>query len=101
MNKEVIHYSYIHGVTIADENVPTSFHSHWHNSAEFTLIQKKGCHYIIGDEEYTPEPGDILMVWPSELHRIKFAPSNGYMLLQFSSNLIEYPTSCPHFTPIS
>ncbi len=89
MEKEIIKYSYIHGVSFADKDVPTYFPPHWHNSAEFTLILKKGCKYKIGEETFSPSPGDLLFVWPSELHEIIKAPKDGYILLQFSSSLIE------------
>ena len=92
MNKEIINYESIHGVAFAKKNVPNEFPSHWHNSAEFTLVLKKGCEYIIGDEIFTPEPGDILLVWPRELHEIKKAPDEGYILVQFSSSLVENST---------
>ena len=91
MDKEIIKYSYIHGLTIA-RDVPTVFPSHWHNSAEFSFILKKGCDFVIKDEEYKPEPGDILCTWPRELHEIKSSPEEGYILLQFSSSLIENNT---------
>ena len=92
MDKEIINYDYIHGVAFAKDNVPTSFPSHWHNSAEFTLILKEGCEYKIGDEVFKPVPGDILFVWPSELHEIIKAPEGGYILVQFSSSLVESST---------
>ena len=92
MDREIINYSYIQGVAFAKENVPTSFPPHWHDSAEFTLILKKECEYKIGEEIYRPDPGDILFVWSRELHEIKKAPEEGYILLQFSSGLVESST---------
>ncbi|MBO5609578.1 MAG: helix-turn-helix transcriptional regulator [Eubacterium sp.] len=92
MDKEIIKYSYIHGVTIADGDTPTVFPSHWHNSAEFILTNKKGCVIKIGEETYYPEAGDIVFVWPRELHEIKKSPEKGYTLLQFSPSLIENNT---------
>ncbi|MCR5543879.1 MAG: AraC family transcriptional regulator [Eubacterium sp.] len=89
MKKEIIKYSNIHGVSFSNQNVPTVFPSHWHNSAEFSIILKKGCVFRIGEETFKPEPGDILLVWPSELHEIKKAPEEGYILLQFSSAILE------------
>ena len=91
IEKEIIKYSYIHGVTIATD-VPTVFSSHWHNSAEFSFILEKGCEFRIADEIYKPEPGDILLTWPRELHEIDHAPEKGYILLQFSSNIIDNNT---------
>ena len=92
MDKEIIDYSFIHGVTYAKENVPTSFPSHWHSSAEFVLITKSGVEYSIGDKLYNCKPGDILFVWPRELHEIIKAPEAGYILVQFSPNIVESST---------
>lgn len=92
MNKEIINYSYIHGLSFAKDNVPRSYPEHWHNSAEFTLILEKGCEYTIGEERFYPDPGDILFVWPRELHEIRNAPPKGYILIQFSPTLVESST---------
>ena len=92
MEKEIINYSEIHGVALASKDLPTAYPTHWHNSAEFMQILKKGCEFTIGDEVFNPEPGDILLVWPNELHTIENAPKDGYTLLQFSSTLIDNNT---------
>ncbi len=89
MEKEIIKYSYIHGVSFADELVPKTFPSHWHDSAEFILVIKKGCRFKIGDELFAPQPGDVLFVWSRELHEIVYSPEKGYILLQFSSGILE------------
>ena len=92
MDKEIIKYSYIHGVTIANDEVPTIFPSHWHNSAEFILVKKKGCKIDVADESYSPNKGDIIFAWPREIHEIQESPDKGYILLQFSPSLIEHNT---------
>ena len=92
MEKEIIRYSYIHGVSVAEEDVPNSFHSHWHDSAEFIITLKNGVTYKIDDETYSTAPGDIVFIWPREIHEIIAAPDDSYMILQFSSNLIENNT---------
>jgi len=89
MKKEIIQYSEIHGVVYAKKDLPTSYPDHWHNSAEFMLILKEGCECKIGDEDFSPKPGDILLIWPNELHSIKCCPEDGYQLLQFSSTIID------------
>jgi hypothetical protein len=50
MEKEIIKYSYIHGVSFADEMVPEVFPSHWHDSAEFILVIKDGCKFRIAKQ---------------------------------------------------
>ncbi|MCR4689936.1 MAG: AraC family transcriptional regulator [Lachnospiraceae bacterium] len=92
MNREIIKYPNVHGVSLTKKGTPTSFPSHWHTSAEFVLIRKKGCRYRIGDDIYTPEAGDLLIIWPRELHEILSAPKDGYTLLQCSSAIMESST---------
>ncbi|MBO4864024.1 MAG: helix-turn-helix domain-containing protein [Eubacterium sp.] len=89
MNKEVIQYNNINGVSITDDESPTSFPSHWHSDGEITIILKDGCKYKVGDEVIKPEKGDIVIVWPRELHEIINVPENGSMFIQFSSGVIE------------
>ncbi|MCR5120577.1 MAG: AraC family transcriptional regulator [Lachnospiraceae bacterium] len=91
-NKEIIRYYNIHGVSLTDASSPVKFPSHWHNAAEFTLILKEGCRYRIGDTVYTPEPGDLLLIWPRELHETLFTPERASMFIQFSSGLLENNT---------
>lgn len=89
MQKEIIKYPHIHGVSFTDKGIPTSFPSHWHNAAEFILILKDGCKYKIDGRLYAPEKGDILLVWPRELHEVVHTQENGLVLIQFSSYLLE------------
>lgn len=89
MDREIIKYPHIHGVVFAERGLPTDFPAHWHNEAEFLIIRKKGCRYKIGDTVYAPEPGDILLIWPRELHEIIHIPKDGEILIQFSSDLLE------------
>ena len=92
MDKEIINFTNIHGIAVVDSTCLTEFPSHWHNAAEFTVVQKKGAKYRIGDAVYEPGIGDIMLVWPRELHEILYMPRNGSMFFQFSSSLIENNT---------
>ena len=92
MEREIINYSHIHDVSFTEERTPTEFPSHWHNSAEFTVILKNGCKYKIGETVYKPEKGDILLVWPRELHEIIHVPQAGSIFVQFASRIIENNT---------
>ena len=49
MDKEIINFTNIHGIAVTDSTYLTEFPSHWHNAAEFTIVQKKGTKYRIGD----------------------------------------------------
>lgn len=91
MDKEIIKYTEVNGITVID-NPSTDFPSHWHHAAEFTLVRKDGCRFRIADREYAPEAGDILLIWPRELHEVLNVPDKGSMFIQFSSTLIESNT---------
>jgi AraC-type DNA-binding domain-containing proteins len=87
--REIIKYPGVHGVSLTDKNSPESFHSHWHNAAEFTVALKDNCRYRVGEKPYTLNRGDILLIWPRELHEIIHVPKNGSIFIQFSSTLLE------------
>ncbi len=89
MEREIIRYSNIHGVAFTDSDIPSAFPPHWHNEAEFIFIKKKGCIIAIDGTSYSPEPGDVLLIWPRELHEIRHVPQQGMVFIQFSSAIIE------------
>ena len=86
---EIIRYPGVQGVSITDRNIPESFHSHWHNAAEFICALKDGCKYKVRNNTYTLSKGDILLIWPRELHEIVHTPTGGMVFIQFSSDLLE------------
>lgn len=88
MDKEIIRYTEVNGITVI-ENPAADFPSHWHNAAEFTLILKDGCRFKIADRIYSPKAGDVLLIWPRELHEVLNIPPQGSMFIQFASSVIE------------
>lgn len=89
MEKEIIKYPHIHGVSFTEEEIPAVFPSHWHNAGEFSIVLKDGCKYKIDGKIYSPEKGDILLVWPRELHEVLHVPQGSMCFIQFSSYLLE------------
>lgn len=92
MEQEFIAYPTVRGVAYAERTIPETFPPHWHNDAEFTVILKEGSRYKIGDTVYKPAAGDILLVWPRELHELLHMPKGGAAFIQFTSSLIESNT---------
>lgn len=92
MEKEIVKYPNIHGVAFTGSEAPESFPSHWHDAAEFTVVLKEGCRYKLGDKKVMPEAGDLLLVWPRQLHAVLHVPKDGSVFLQFSSSLMESNT---------
>lgn len=89
MEKEIIKYANVQGVSVIDRKTPEYFPPHWHNASEFTLILKDNCVYRIKDKVYHLNSGDILLIWPRELHEIVSSPKEGSVFVQFSADIIE------------
>ncbi|MBP5330485.1 MAG: helix-turn-helix domain-containing protein [Lachnospiraceae bacterium] len=87
--KEIVKYYVMHGVSLTQNAIPANYPPHWHSAAEFTVVLKEGIRYQIGNTVYRPHPGDILLVWPREMHSIINMPKRGSFFLQFDSQIIE------------
>ncbi len=88
-SREKINYSFYSDISMTDEsNTPMSFPEHWHMSAEFIMAVKDGCRFRINEEEYDLKKGEILLIWPAQLHQTISAPKEGHFILQFSSELL-------------
>lgn len=98
--REQIHYIY-NSVTMTDSTqAPTSFPEHWHLSAEFILAQKNDCTYTVGKDIYHINQGDLLLIWPAELHSTVKTPQNSSLLLQFSSSVIDSSADISAYLPL-
>ena len=89
MEKEIIKYVSVNGVSVVDRKTPSYFPPHWHNAAEFTIILKDGCKYRINDTLYELNKGDVLLAWPHQIHETISIPESGALFIQFSSTIIE------------
>ncbi|MCR5778387.1 MAG: AraC family transcriptional regulator [Lachnospiraceae bacterium] len=70
------------------ENVKETYPLHWHDAAEFILIIKDGCKHRISGTLYEANAGDILLIWPHQLHEtIKF-PHGGAIIVHFPVSII-------------
>ncbi len=87
---EKLHFNTPSSISVtSEENNPEVFPPHWHNAAEFTVVQKDGCRYKVGDTAYDLKQGDILLVWPQQLHETVIIPKNGAVFIQFPAVLLE------------
>lgn len=87
--------------TIEENYYPAQFMSHWHNYIEIVLCNtlpdnKKKPTIQINLETYTLSEGDILFIWPGELHNISDNFSHSLSALQFHAGII---TELPDFRP--
>ncbi len=89
-NGEKIQFNTHSSISVtSDADNPEHFPPHWHNAAEFTLIRKDGCFYRVGDVTYALNRGDILLVWPHQVHETIKIPAEGAVFIQFPAVLIE------------
>ena len=87
--RENIQYTYYSDISMTEAvNTPTEFPQHWHLSAEFILALKDDCCFRVNEEDFALETGDVLLVWPAKLHETVHSPSEGYFIMQFSSDLL-------------
>ena len=87
--KEIVRFSSIRGVSFTEKGSPRSFPAHWHNAAEFTLALKDGCRYKIAGKNVELSKGDILFIWPREVHEILSVPADGSCFIQFDPYMLE------------
>lgn len=87
-NREILHFTDYKDVGMSYASSPSTFPEHWHLSAEFILVRKDNCCYMIDKTNYELNAGDILLVWPAEVHSVISTPENASMILQFSSEII-------------
>ncbi len=89
IKKEKIQFHSPSAITVIGDGAPTVFPPHWHNAAEFTLVLKDGCKYRINNVLYEANKGDILLVWPHQIHETVDLPHGGAIFIQFPSTVLE------------
>ena len=87
--KEKIQFNSPSTIYVTYKRGPESFPLHWHNAAEFTLILEDGCKYRVNDTVYELEAGDVLLVWPQQIHETIHIPKDGAIFIQFPSVILE------------
>ena len=87
--KETILFDPSSSVQVTRDATPEIFPPHWHNAAEFTVALKDGCRYKVGDTSFRLSAGDILLVWPGQIHETVKIPAKGAVFIQFSSLILE------------
>lgn len=76
--------------TVGATNYPTVYHLHWHQHAEIVAVPKENSFAIlkINQRLITLLTGDILIIWPGELHEIADNSSHAIIALQFPMSLL-------------
>lgn len=87
-NREILHFTEVRDVGMSYGTSPSTYPEHWHLSVEFILALKDNCIYRIDRSEFTLQSGDILLVWPAEVHSVVSTPKNASLILQFSSEIL-------------
>lgn len=87
--------------TINTDYFPPTFPRHWHKYVELihlpdTANNKQLPLFNIQETNYRLSPGDLLFIWPGELHEILENPHREVVGLQFAHTLL---LELPDFTP--
>lgn len=76
---------------ITRENSPVSFPLHWHKDVEVQFLpENAACPVVltVGPEQCVMQPGDILTIWPGELHELCSNPKRELTTIQFPMSLM-------------
>ena len=77
-------------INVADGSPERVFPPHRHSYGEIILVGEGTKNiYRINESQYILEEGDILLIWPMELHEITDADRMGSTLIQYSNNLAD------------
>ncbi len=88
-SKEKIIFNSPSTISVTDSDAPEIFPPHWHNAAEFTIALCDGCKYRVNDVLYELKKGDVLLIWPQQIHETVKIPIGSALFIQFSSVIIE------------
>ena len=87
---EAFRFQNSHAINIADRMPEHSFPAHWHFYGEIILVGKGDKNlYMINETVYTAVEGDILFVWPMEIHEIIDADRHSSAIIQFSNSFAD------------
>ena len=87
---ETFPFQATHAFNLATGSEERSFPSHWHSFGEIILVGpgEKNI-YKIGQKIYNLVEGDIVLIWPLEMHEIVDADRTCSIILQFSSTIAD------------
>jgi len=87
--REIIRFGAVQDIAAINSQGMFQYPGHWHNEAEFILALKNECVCRIAEKDYRLSQGDILLIWPREMHEMLSIPENGMLFIQFSASLLE------------
>ena len=87
---ETFPFQATHAFNLATGSEERSFPSHWHSFGEIILVGpgEKNI-YKIGQKIYNLVEGDVVLIWPMEMHEIVDADRACSIILQFSNKIAD------------
>ena len=80
--------SYVYDISIS--HVPAYFGLHWHHYIEIVLAHDDGIIYEVNGETFPLKPGDLLFIWPGELHAVSTTNrEHRLIMLQLDADFLE------------
>lgn len=87
-SKDVLKFDGYSEFIIAHRYKLSTYPEHWHLTAEFYLVDTCEQIWKISDTTYHLHPGDVVLVWPSELHEVIEGNNGDVICIKFGCDLI-------------
>jgi len=88
-NYEIYDFDHVSAFNMSTGYKERSYQAHWHSYGEILLVGPAAPNvYSVGKNRYELDPGDIVIVWPMEMHAVVDADRDVAMVVQFSNGFI-------------
>lgn len=87
-NYENLVFKHMYAINISHKLSPNFFSVHWHNYLEVIVARHENIICEVASQSYRLSAGDILFIWPGELHAIQDNPYTDTIIIQFDPSLI-------------
>lgn len=86
---ENTYFDHNYSLTAFPQKAPSySFPTHWHNFGEIIYAVSGNPVFEIQEKTYTLQPGDVLFIWPGELHSTVQAEPCDQLIVQYHTHLL-------------
>ena len=86
--RETIHYECSLGLRLYHNVNYEDYPDHWHGGIEIIMPARGGYEVIVGEEHYTLEAEDIILIHSGVIHSLKAPPVGDRYILQFDTALL-------------
>ena len=89
VKKDIIKFHTLRGTSVNHHWLMSSYPPHYHSAGEIALAYVDDCRYKVDNEEITLNKGDILLVWPNDIHETISISRDSSLVIHYEAGLIE------------